>query len=399
MGIKGLGAFLRSCVDAQKTWESISLERLRGHRVAIDMLNIFHRHLVSAYGILNTTVHDEAVRLALKLFLHILESFVGHGIVPVVVCDGQATKLKTQTQITRRKQTDKYASQQVDSEIRLHKIKEEQTKPKQEPVTEEEALERSEQILVTESEIADLKRSIVKCVKGSVRVSDADKAKVREFVYHLGIPFVQAEGDAEKECAQLVREGHCIAAVSNDTDMLVHGCTAVITELFKPPNSPSRYAHNTAKIVMLSNVLTQLNLSMSAFIDFCIMCGTDYNPNVRGYGPVKCIALIRKYGSLDKMPDVVDPSRLDTSGAPKTPFCKTKLCNEEEGKSYIEIRREFLEHRQDIDVTKLELDECDLDKAAELCSDYNFDKYAEIHSVLMNTTTYKVPFSVEEHCK
>jgi 5'-3' exonuclease len=400
MGIKGLGSFLKENVDEKKTWEMVPLERLRGHRVAIDMLNTFHPLLVSAYGIhgrmspSTIPVHEDVVRTALGLFFRILESLVGYGIVPIVVCDGVATKLKAQTQSTRRKQTDKYATQQVDAEIRAEKIKIEHSKPKPVPQTKEEALDQAANELVVQSELVDLNKCIVKCVKGSVRVSDTEKAKVRDFVYYLGIPFVQAEEEAEKTCAQLVKEGQCIASLSNDSDMLVHGCPAVITRL---ENGIGPYTYNEARIVMLCNVLVQLDLTLPAFVDFCIMCGTDYNPNVPGYGPKTCMALITKYGSLDNMPDIVDPHTLDINRVPKGVFVKSLLCNIVEDKSYVEIRREFLEGRADIDTTTLELDECMLSEAANLCDErLTFERFGKAHSDLMNTTTYKVPFSVEE---
>jgi len=42
-----------------------------------------------------------------------------------------------------------------------------------------------------------------------------------------------------------------------------------------------------------------MELTSDEFLDFCIMCGTDYNDNIPGVGPVKAYALIKEYGSIE----------------------------------------------------------------------------------------------------
>ena len=46
--------------------------------------------------------------------------------------------------------------------------------------------------------------------------------------------------------------------------------------------------------------MQEMQLSYEQLVDLCILCGTDFNTNMRGIGPKKSLAMIRQYGSLDR---------------------------------------------------------------------------------------------------
>jgi 5'-3' exonuclease len=325
--------------------------------------------------------HFDAITSALGLLARLLQSFVAHEVTPVVVGDGTATRMKHETQKARRKTTDRYAEQQVDAEIRLTRLREEGARSRPEPSDDAERQDRAEEALRDAGEVADLTARIVTALKGSVRIGAEDRLRVEELARALGVPYVEAPGEAEKYCAQLVREGHCVAAYSNDTDLLVHGCPRII----------SRVAEGQARIVFLENVLGQLGLSQEQFVDLCVMCGTDYNPNVPGFGPLRCYELIKHYGSLDAMPEEADTAMIP-GRVSLPPYCKGLLRNEAEGTDWRDVRREFVEGRADVDASRLFVDECDLALASSLAGGINLARYASGHEALMNATTVKVPF-------
>jgi 5'-3' exonuclease len=397
MGIKGLGQLLgERC--SKDTWgdecEMVPLHKLDGHTVVIDLLNVYHPIVVTSYDIhikrdpTTIPVHNDVTRTANGLLVkNVLEPLVSNGVTPVIVCDGNATKMKSATQKNRRKTTEKYADQQVEAEIRLEKLRISHSTTKEEPLDEEEKNTQLEEMLIVNSEMVELNKRIVTAIKGSVRISDSDKESVRTLADRLGIPFIVAPSEAEKYCAQLVREGHAIAAFGNDTDLYVHGCNMVITKI----------KDNHARVVFLHNILTQLELSYNAFVDLCIMLGTDYNNNVPKFGPKRCYELIRHYGSLDAMPKLADTSCIKSKGGKVNeklpPYEKALLRNEDTGQDWQEIRREFTEGRANVDSNKLLLDECDINNAKELLGWNDVPvRFTSGHTKLMNSKTYKIPY-------
>ena len=53
--------------------------------------------------------------------------------------------------------------------------------------------------------------------------------------------------------------------------------------------------------INLEAVLRQLGMSMSAFIDMCILLGCDYCDSIRGIGPGRAYTLMKQHGSLEKV--------------------------------------------------------------------------------------------------
>lgn len=367
----------------------VPLSVFEGHRIAIDILSVFHPQKVTAYDdhikrSPNTIPNDyDITTVALARFARTIATFIFAKSIPVCVMDGRATKLKSKTQIARRKVAENYANQQVDAEIRLEQLEKELAKPKPEPKTEEEHQQHAEELIVAASEKVELTKRVATAMKGSVRVSEEDKQRIRQLVIAMGIPYIIAPEEAEKYCAQLTREGHCRAALSQDTDLFAHGCPVIIRQL----------KGNIARVCILDNVLRQLNLSYESFVDLCVMCGTDYNPNVRGFGYERCYRLIKQYGSLEAMPEVTILDIPMGKGSRKMEYKKSLLYNEEEKLDWQHIRREFLEKRFRVDPESLDLDECNMPLVRELLNDSNILlRYGKAHSDLMMQEERKIPF-------
>ncbi|KAI8866237.1 hypothetical protein GQ42DRAFT_172870, partial [Ramicandelaber brevisporus] len=59
-------------------------------------------------------------------------------------------------------------------------------------------------------------------------------------------------------------------------------------------------------------VLEGLGLDRRAFIDVCILCGTDFSPKIPGIGPVNALKLIKKHGSIENaIPHLKKPPPAD----------------------------------------------------------------------------------------
>lgn len=110
----------------------------------------------------------------------------------------------------------------------------------------------------------------------------------------LGVPVVQAPGDAEALCAQMVKTGTVHAVASEDMDTLPFGATLLIRQL-----NASKDSEVTE--FSLQKLLHKLNISQKEFIDLCILLGCDYCDKIAGLGPIRALALIQKHRTIEEV--------------------------------------------------------------------------------------------------
>lgn len=111
-----------------------------------------------------------------------------------------------------------------------------------------------------------------------------------ELVDCLGIKSVVAYGEAEALCASLAIHGYADGVLSRDTDALVYGTPLFINELMG----------DKMTFTTLDDVLSSLKFTHKQFVDFCIMCGCDYNANIPKIACGGAFKMIEKYGSIDE---------------------------------------------------------------------------------------------------
>ncbi|XP_077415869.1 putative flap endonuclease 1 homolog isoform X3 [Vanacampus margaritifer] len=110
----------------------------------------------------------------------------------------------------------------------------------------------------------------------------------------LGVPVIQAPGDAEAFCAWLVRRGTAEAVASEDMDTLPFGANVLIRQL---------NAKRDSDIVeySLPKLLEKLQLSHKEFVDLCILLGCDYCDKITGFGPKRALKLIQQYRTIENV--------------------------------------------------------------------------------------------------
>ncbi|CAL9688505.1 unnamed protein product [Knipowitschia caucasica] len=110
----------------------------------------------------------------------------------------------------------------------------------------------------------------------------------------LGVPVVQAPGDAEALCAQLVKSGAVDAVASEDMDTLPFGASLLIRQL---------NASKDSEVIEYSLVklLSKLNITQKEFVDLCILLGCDYCDKITGLGPKRALALIQKHRTIEEV--------------------------------------------------------------------------------------------------
>jgi len=119
----------------------------------------------------------------------------------------------------------------------------------------------------------------------------------KELLEAMGIAVVQAPGEGEMQCAELVKSGEAWAVGSQDYDALVVGASRLIQNLTlaKKRKVASGFVYIAPELVEYVKVLNELGIDSDQFICLAILVGTDFNPGgVKGIGPKKALALVRQ---------------------------------------------------------------------------------------------------------
>ena len=142
-------------------------------------------------------------------------------------------------------------------------------------------------------------------------ISNEDFELFKIVLKGIGVPCLQASGEAEQLCSSLCIDGRVAAVFSADTDNLVHGCPLIING-FSDTYSYDEFGNRVTQLncVRIDTVLQGLNMTHSIFVDLCIMAGCDYNVNMKGYAAIKSYDLLQKYGSIDNLPRDYDTTCL-----------------------------------------------------------------------------------------
>lgn len=136
-----------------------------------------------------------------------------------------------------------------------------------------------------------LEREIDRISKQSVHVQESDFTNSKTLFGLLGIPFFNAAVEAETTCSDLCKQGKVDFVLSEDSDVLAYGAPMFVSRI--------NTSTGTANVVYYEEVLAALEFTADQFLDFCIMCGTDYNTNIRLIGPKKAYRLIQEHGSIE----------------------------------------------------------------------------------------------------
>ena len=130
--------------------------------------------------------------------------------------------------------------------------------------------------------------------------------EARELLRLLGLPVVQAPSEGEAQAAHMALRGDVWAAASKDYDTLLFGAPRLLRFLgisgkeFLP--SKGQFRPVLPEVIELEGQLAAWGISREGAIDLALLIGTDFNDGIRGIGPKKALALVRKYERIEAMP-------------------------------------------------------------------------------------------------
>ncbi|KAJ2237555.1 hypothetical protein H4R99_003834 [Coemansia sp. RSA 1722] len=101
--------------------------------------------------------------------------------------------------------------------------------------------------------------------------------------------------ESEAVCASLDAAGIVDATCSEDLDVLPFGGRRLLRN----------FSSLGGQMVLIDSAraLSDLQLTREAFIDLCILCGTDFSSTLKNVGPITALKLIRQYGSIENILD------------------------------------------------------------------------------------------------
>ena len=287
MGIRHLNRFLRKYAPA--IHHSKSLDEYRGQTWAIDTYIYLY-----AYKIRH---RSRWLSTFLKMILQLLDA----GIQPVFVYDTHAPPEKRDCQEQRRTDRRKTVDQITLIESALGRYNDGNATPDDlqllRTTLEQQDDGQMKKLLTYETDIQNLINTtmidiyLAKLHRQTVSVRGRDVTRSKQLLDVLGIPHIDSENEAETLCAFMSIHGLVDAVLSDDTDVLVYGT----------PRFISRLDINRGRCLEMcyDEVIAEVGLTSSSFLDFCILCGTDYNQNMYRVGYETAYKLIRQFGSID----------------------------------------------------------------------------------------------------
>lgn len=237
--------------------EAVPYEAVDGSDVAVDALNWLYRYLTITVRYVDeadytTPAGDEVPNLV--GIVRGLPRLLEHRIVPVFVFDGAVIDLKRAEMRERDERREAAAELAADARDRGDGAE------------------------------------AAKYAARAQGITDVILETTRRLLELLDVPIVDAPLEAEAQAAFMAREGSVDAVGSEDYDTLLFGAPVTLRKLTSTGD---------VERMDLAATLDRHGITQRQLVDVAILCGTDYNEGVHGYGPKRSLAAIREYGSLD----------------------------------------------------------------------------------------------------
>ena len=272
MGIDGLSKLI-----AQKAPKSIKTNDIKtyfGRRVAVDASCTIYQCLIAMKGFSEgqnvelTNANGEITSHLQGIWSRTIR-MVADGLKPIYVFDGTPPDMKA-GELAERRAKAAVAQQQLAEAKEAH---------------DDEAMERLS--------------------KRTVRVSKEQTAECIKLLRLMGIPVVQAAGEAEAQCVELCRGGKAWAVATEDMDALTFGAPVMLRHL----NYSSASHPEGITEYRIEDLLKELGMTKEQFTDMCILLGCDYTSKIYGVGPHRAFEGIKQHGTIEKFIASLDAAK------------------------------------------------------------------------------------------
>ncbi|ADO67070.1 putative DNA endonuclease [Cafeteria roenbergensis virus] len=226
MGIKKLSKY----INEDNLFTTINLSSLAYKKVAIDISVLLYQIIISIRNSGDDLRNNKG-----EITSHILGLFnktvwlINNNIIPIYIFDGKPPEFKQDT-IQNRRDIKKKA---------FDKLKN-----------------------------CDNEKDRIKYFKRTTSLSRKQIIESKELLDLMGIPYLQADGEADILCAKLCEKNIVDYVLTEDIDILTFGGTKIIKSIFK---------EGDIKIIDKLTILKKYDITYKQFIIFCIILGCDYH--------------------------------------------------------------------------------------------------------------------------
>ena len=289
MGIKDLNATVKKygSVDIFKKYKA---EEMEGKRLAVD-ISIF----ICSFAM---TSQDSWFNTMTNFLL----SFIKYKINAIIIFDGKNVPKEKLVEREARKNSQQNQKARVDKFIFLKEklllrcFDGDDIRIVPEALQDEfnKIFKRSDTSNINTRDAEDvltfLQERLDKAQQAAEGVQAHHKIMTRDLVRAMGLPYIEADGEAEHLAASMAYQGMVDGVISRDTDTLCYGCPLLVTDI----------KGGVFSCVSLKDMLGTLNMSMRQFVDLCIALQCDYNHRMPKHGPAAVFNAIQKYGGIDE---------------------------------------------------------------------------------------------------
>lgn len=242
-----------------------SLDDISGSTVAVDAHNWLYKYLTTTVRFTReeayTTPDGETVPNLIGI-VQGLPKFLEYDITPVFVFDGEPPALKQEELEARRR-------------------------------GKEEAEQRREEALAEGDRVEAAKQE-----SRSQRLTPTILDTSRKLLDLLDAPVIEAPSEAEAQCARMARTDDGVDyAGSDDYDSLLYGAPLTARDLT---------SSGEVEVMDFAATRDEYGIDREQLVDIAILCGTDYNDGVSGYGPKTALDAVIENGDLWGVIDAED---------------------------------------------------------------------------------------------
>ncbi|CAG9311111.1 unnamed protein product [Blepharisma stoltei] len=139
---------------------------------------------------------------------------------------------------------------------------------------------------------------VKKIARRTVHITKEMVDDAKKLLHLMGVPVIEAPGEAEAQCAELVKNSRAYAVLTEDMDTLAFGANIMVRGMGSK-NEPMVE-------ITLENILRDFQMKLETFIDLCILLGCDYTSTIEGIGHKRAFALLQECSSIENVINVAD---------------------------------------------------------------------------------------------
>jgi flap endonuclease-1 len=255
MGIRLLNKYIKT--NCKNGVSVIKMEDLRGKYIAIDTSIYLYRFL-----------QEEVLLENFYLLLSLLKFY---NITGIFVFDGKPPEEKYKLIEKRNNVKEEAREKYRELEQKISKIND----------SEYEKEEKN----ILQNEMDQLKKKFVKLERYHID-------SIKKLITAFGESYIDADCEADQLCAKLVIKKIAYACLSEDMDLFLYGCPRVLRYL--------SLLNESMVLYNLSEILKELQISLSDFRQICVLSGTDYNNDNNGLDLYKSVEFYKNYKNDEK---------------------------------------------------------------------------------------------------